>query len=83
VEDATRDSRFASNPLVTAAPGIRFYAGIKLTNGIGAFCVIGQRPRQATESEITKLIKLAQYVDIQLLAQGTLFNLPKGSAQAG
>jgi GAF domain-containing protein len=76
VEDATRDSRFVANPLVTSAPAIRFYAGIKLTSGVGALCVIGQQPRHATESEIAKLVKLAQYVDIQLLAHGTEFNLP-------
>ena len=76
VEDARLDSRFASNPLVTAPPAIRFYAGVKLTSGVGALCVIGSQPRQATDTEIGKLIKLAQYVDILLLAHGTLFNLP-------
>jgi GAF domain-containing protein len=75
VEDATQDERFARNPLVTSSPGIRFYAGVKLTDGVGSLCVIGQRPRRASESEIVKLTKLAQYVDIQLLAHGTLFNL--------
>jgi GAF domain-containing protein len=79
VEDATRDSRFVGNPLVTSAPAIRFYAGVKLTSGVGALCVIGKQPRRATESEIAKLVKLAQYVDIQLLAHGTLFNLPDAS----
>ena len=83
VEDATLDSRFATNPLVTSAPAIRFYAGVKLTSGVGALCVIGQKPRRATEAEIAKLVKLAQYVDIQLLAHGTLFNLPGGSAKTG
>ena len=75
VEDATQDSRFADNPLVTSFPGIRFYAGAKLVNGLGALCVIGQRPRQATEGELAKLAKLAHCVDIQLLAHGVLHNL--------
>ena len=82
VEDATRDSRFVANPLVTSAPAIRFYLGIKLTSGVGALCVIGQQPRRATEAEIAKLVKLAQYVDIQLLAHGTQFNLPDASPRA-
>lgn len=82
VEDATRDSRFAGNPLVTSSPGIRFYAGVRLTSGVGAICAIGRQARQATETEITKLTKLAQYVDIQLLAHGALFNL-KSEARAG
>ena len=75
VEDATTDSRFSDNPLVTGSPGIRFYAGIKLMNGIGALCVIGRQPRRATESELDKLTKLASLVDIQLMAHGTLFAL--------
>jgi GAF domain-containing protein len=82
VEDATRDPRFAGNPLVTSSPAIRFYAGVKLTSGVGALCVIGQQPRQATDQEIAKLIKLAQYVDILLLAHGTLFNLPGALPEA-
>ncbi len=75
VEDATQDSRFRDNPLVTAAPGIRFYAGVKLMNGIGALCVIGRKSRQASESELVKLRKLANLVDIQLMAHGSLFAL--------
>jgi GAF domain-containing protein len=82
VEDATQDSRFAANPLVVSAPSIRFYAGIRLTGGVGALCVLGQQPRRATTSEISKLSKLAQYVDIQLLAHGALFNLPDASSRA-
>ncbi len=75
VEDATKDSRFQANPLVTSGPGIRFYAGVKLMNGVGALCVIGRKPRQATENELAKLTKLASLVDIQLMAHGTLFAL--------
>jgi GAF domain-containing protein len=75
VEDATQDSRFVANPLVTSAPGIRFYAGVRLQHGVGALCVVGKRPRKATEPELEKLVRLAHCVDIQLLAHGTLFNL--------
>ena len=75
VEDATSDKRFSANALVTSAPGIRFYAGVKLMDGVGALCVIGTSPRQAEASELAKLKKLANYVDIQLMAHGTLFNL--------
>jgi GAF domain-containing protein len=81
VEDATLDSRFAANPLVTSAPGIRFYAGVRLTGGIGALCVIGRTPRRAGTAEIAKLVKLAQYVDIQLLAHGTLLNAPSPASK--
>ena len=44
VLDATRDPRFASNPLVTGAPHIRFYAGAPIHtvegHAIGTVCVL-------------------------------------------
>ena len=49
VLDATRDDRFAHNPLVVQAQGIRFYAGCPLRTPdgvtIGSLCLVGRRPR--------------------------------------
>lgn len=49
VSDATNDIRFEDNPLVTGAPGIRFYAGFPLRSvegaELGSFCVIDTKPR--------------------------------------
>ncbi len=49
VEDTTRDVRFASNRLVTAEHGIRFYAGAPLISPEGAvlgmLCVMDRVPR--------------------------------------
>jgi diguanylate cyclase (GGDEF)-like protein/PAS domain S-box-containing protein len=49
VPDALADPRFAGNPLVSGAPGIRFYAGapLRLSNGhcVGSVCVIDRQPR--------------------------------------
>ncbi len=49
VPDATRDPRFACNPLVTAPDGLKFYAGVLLKDEgglpLGTLCVLDTRPR--------------------------------------
>lgn len=49
VPDATADARFAANPLVTGAPGIRSYVGVPLTVedglSLGTLCLIDTKPR--------------------------------------
>jgi len=64
VPDATRDPRFADNPLVTGAPDIRFYAGMPLvTPGgapIGTVCVIDREPRELDETQRSALASLAR-----------------------
>lgn len=64
VEDATRDIRFANNPLVTGEPNIRFYAGAPLItrdgHALGTLCVIGDAPRTISAQETRALETLAQ-----------------------
>ncbi len=64
ITDATKDKRFADNPLVTGSPNIRFYAGYPLIdkNGfaLGTLCVIDRQPRSLTECQREALRLLAQ-----------------------
>ncbi|MEA5580936.1 GAF domain-containing protein [Nodularia harveyana UHCC-0300] len=66
VPDASTDERFATNPLVTSDPNIRFYAGVPLTNveghSLGTLCVIDQVPRDLTEEQIDSLRILGNQV---------------------
>ncbi|MET0532103.1 MAG: GAF domain-containing protein, partial [Microvirga sp.] len=73
VEDATRDERFAANPLVTGEPHIRFYAGapLVLAPGIhlGSLCVIDRIPRTFSAEQQDQLRSLAE-IAVTLLRMG-------------
>jgi diguanylate cyclase (GGDEF)-like protein/PAS domain S-box-containing protein len=64
VEDALHDARFAGNPLVTGAPGIRFYAGVPLLgrrgHRLGTLCVLDTRPRRLDAVQREGLTRLAR-----------------------
>ncbi|WP_079436790.1 GAF domain-containing protein [Zoogloea sp. LCSB751] len=70
VSDATRDERFADNPLVTGPPYIHFYAGapLKLASGytVGTLCLIDSKPKHLEPEEIEHLKVLAKMVAIEL-----------------
>jgi signal transduction histidine kinase len=70
VEDATSDPRFADNPLVMDAPGIRFYAGAPLvTSGgeaLGTLCAIDTKTRGLSDLQKIALEGLAREVVLQM-----------------
>ena len=70
VPDALRDKRFADNPLVTAEPYIRLYAGAPLITPegfrLGSLCVVDRVPRELSVEQIAVLRMLSNQVMTQL-----------------
>jgi len=70
VTDASFDERFHDNPLVAAAPHIRFYAGAPLITPdgfkLGTICAIDIRPRRLSDAQRDTLSALSRLVMRQL-----------------
>jgi diguanylate cyclase (GGDEF)-like protein/PAS domain S-box-containing protein len=70
VPNALEDERFATNPLVTSDPSIRFYAGAPLLTSegyaLGTICAIDSVPRQLTPQQMEALQALSRQVVAQL-----------------
>src|SRR5436853_2309557 len=71
--DATLDPRFASHPLVTHAPHVRFYAGVPLLRSDGTFAgaisVIDRTPRTLNADQINTLRILGMQVMRELTVE--------------
>lgn len=70
VPDATADDRFRENSLVTGEPGIRFYAGVPLSDhsgqSLGTLCVIDRQPREFTPMQSQALVALSRQFSLLL-----------------
>jgi PAS domain S-box-containing protein len=70
VPDATKDERFANNPMVTGEPYIRFYAGAPVLSpdgqALGSLCVIDRVPRELSVRQREVLRVLSRQVTAQL-----------------
>ena len=75
VLDATRDPRFADNPLVVGAPFIRFYIGapLALPGGatVGTLCLIDTRPREFDAMDRAILGTLRDLAVAELAGRGS------------
>ncbi|HKX44259.1 MAG TPA: PAS domain S-box protein [Burkholderiaceae bacterium] len=64
VPDARADQRFCGNPMVTSAPGVRFYAGAPLVtadgHAVGALCVKDVVPRELSVAQQEALKALSR-----------------------
>ena len=79
VPDATKDARFSDNPLVTADPNIRFYAGVPLhgheRQRVGTLCVIDSKPRPLEPSDVSALRRIGYLAEERLMSISRLRNL--------
>ena len=70
VPDALGDDRFATNPLVTGEPHIRFYAGAPLIDrdgyALGTLCLIDRVPKRLSWQQKQTLTVLGRQVVAQL-----------------
>lgn len=70
VSDASKDPRFADNPMVVGEPHIRFYAGVpvKDMNGfrIGVFCIKDRKPRDFSDEDARLLRDLAEWAMLEI-----------------
>lgn len=90
IPDATLDDRFATNPLVTGGPNIRFYAGMPISAKhpaddkrlpIGTLCVLGPEPRRLGSNDQRTLRALAKITEALIDARATAIGATRLAAE--
>ena len=85
VADATKDARFAQNPLVTEEPKIRFYAGAPLItpdgHALGTLCVIDKVAHTLRPDQKRALQTLSRHVMTQLELRHRSMELARASEE--
>jgi len=85
IPDTLADHRFRSNPLVTAGPKVRFYAGAPLVtqdgHALGTICVVDRVPRELTESQRGALEALARLAVAELELRRSVSDLSQAIRQ--
>ena len=71
VEDTLLDKRFADNPMVTADPPIRFYAGKSLYHyatklPVGVFCIKDHKPRAFSIEDMGDFLDIARRAEEEI-----------------
>jgi two-component system, cell cycle sensor histidine kinase and response regulator CckA len=70
IPDTLADEQFATSPIVTCPPYVRFYAGVPLITpegqAIGTLCVVDRVPRQLESEQLESLKAISRLVMRQL-----------------
>ncbi|MFB2768360.1 PAS domain S-box protein [Pelatocladus sp. BLCC-F211] len=79
IPDTIADERFATSPVVTSEPYVRFYAGVPLLapegEAVGTVCIVDHVPREITSDQIEALQAIGRLVIRQLELRRNLSEL--------
>lgn len=85
VPDLSKDERFASYPLVSSEPYIRFYCGMPLINpegyALGTFCIFDFQPRELTFEQVDAVRCLSRQAVAQLELRRNLLELDEAKRE--